>query len=62
MNDATAGSAVLTKPPTACRCRQIGGGNSEVLGGTARLDYDFGEGSILKATPSRRSPRWIAGR
>ena len=27
---------------------RIGGGNSEVLGGTARLDYDFGEGSILK--------------
>ncbi|MBW8858548.1 MAG: TonB-dependent receptor, partial [Caulobacter sp.] len=27
---------------------RIGGGNSEVFGGTARLDYDFGEGSILK--------------
>lgn len=27
---------------------RIGGGNSEVLGGTVRLDYDFGEGSILK--------------
>jgi iron complex outermembrane receptor protein len=28
---------------------RIGGGNSEVFGGTARLDYDFGEGSILKS-------------
>ena len=27
---------------------RIGGGNSEVFGGTARLDYDFGEDSILK--------------
>ena len=27
---------------------RIGGGNSEVFGGTARLDYDFGDGSILK--------------
>lgn len=27
---------------------RIGGGNSEVFGGTARLDYDFGEGSVLK--------------
>jgi iron complex outermembrane receptor protein len=27
---------------------RIGGGNSEVLGGTARIDYDFGEGSALK--------------
>ena len=27
---------------------RIGGGNSEVFGATARLDYDFGDGSILK--------------
>jgi iron complex outermembrane receptor protein len=27
---------------------RIGGGNSDVLGATARLDYDFGDGSILK--------------
>lgn len=27
---------------------RIGGGNSDVFGTTARIDYDFGEGSILK--------------
>ncbi len=27
---------------------RIGGGNSDVFGTTARIDYDFGEGSVLK--------------
>jgi iron complex outermembrane receptor protein len=40
---------------------RIGGGNSQVFGTTARLDYDFGDGSLLKGhtfSSITSSDRW----